>query len=88
MDSKMRYPGGFKLRLLGLSSDSPDHGEPSEGSEIGVEAAHSLLRLVAWFLRGEANDRDALPVRVFYKFDSGGWRTRSTRQLHKVYRCR
>jgi hypothetical protein len=25
---------------------------------------------------------------VFYKFDSGGWRSRSTRQLHKVYRCR
>jgi hypothetical protein len=84
----MRYPGGFKLRLLGLSADSPDHGEISAASAIAAETAHGLLRLVAWLLRGESDDRDALPVRVFYKFDSGAWRSRSTRQLHKVYRCR
>jgi hypothetical protein len=28
------------------------------------------------------------PVRVLYKFGSGGWRSRSTSQLRKVNRCR
>lgn len=76
------------MRLLGSSSESADHGETSALSDIGAETAHSLLRFVAWLLHGQTDDHDGLPVRVFYKFDSGGWRSRSTRQLHKVYRCR
>jgi hypothetical protein len=76
------------LRLPGLSHESPAPSEPRQLSEIGVDAAHNLLRLVMWLLRGDVDGRDGLPVRVFYKFDSGGWRSRSTRQLHKVYRCR
>jgi hypothetical protein len=84
----MRYPEGFRLRLAGLSSETSAHDEASTAFHIAAETAHGLLRLVAWLLRGESDDREALPVRVFYKFDSGGWRSRSTRQLHKVYRCR
>jgi hypothetical protein len=47
-----------------------------------------LMRFVMWLLRGDADAHAGIPVRVFYKFDSGSWRSRSTRQLHKVYRCR
>ncbi len=56
--------------------------------QVGAEATHTLMRFVLWLLRGDAEGRPGLPVRVFYKFDSGSWRCRSTRQLHKVYRCR
>jgi hypothetical protein len=47
---------------------------------------HRLLLRVA---RGLSADESApVPVRVYYKFDSGCWRSRNTQQLHKVYRCR
>ncbi len=47
------------------------------------------MRLFLWLVRelgGEVVSPH--PVRIFYKFDSGGWRSRSTSQLHKEYRCR
>jgi hypothetical protein len=52
--------------------------------------AHSLLlRMLTWLLQGlETNRRVRLPVRVYYKFETGCWRVRGTRQLQKVYRCR
>ncbi len=56
--------------------------------QVGAEATHTLMRFVLWLLRGSADGHPRMPVRVFYKFDSGSWRCRSTRQLHKVYRCR
>jgi hypothetical protein len=59
---------------------------PEQLDDAGVEATHTLMRFVLWLLRGNADGQ--IPVRVFYKFDSGRWRCRSTRQLHKVYRCR
>jgi hypothetical protein len=48
-----------------------------------------LFRMTLWLLRtsGQAMG-PALPVRVYYKFGSGCWRSRNTLQLHKVYRCR
>jgi hypothetical protein len=48
-----------------------------------------LFRMLTWLLEGlDIDRRDRLPVRVFYKFETGCWRVRSTRQLQKVYRCR
>ena len=47
-----------------------------------ARALARLLRLV------EVEFSMPVPMRVFYKFDSGRWRTRSTRQLHRVYRCK
>jgi hypothetical protein len=67
---------------------SSDEGEADRLTDVGNESAHILMRFAAWLLRGESGDRSGLPVRVFYKFDSGCWRSRSTHQLHKVYRCR
>ena len=55
---------------------------------LSTETAHTMLRFVFWLLRGDGGAEGAIPIRVFYKFDSGGWRSRSTRQLQKVYRCR
>ena len=47
------------------------------------------LRLILWLVRLCGQDMgSAMPVRVYYKFDSGCWRSRNTLQLHKVYRCR
>ena len=52
-------------------------------------SAGLLFRLVLWILRTlDAQVVTAMPVRVYYKFDSGCWRSRNTLQLHKVYRCR
>lgn len=61
------------------SSNSPTP-TPHAGTLV-----HTLARiLAAWGLEIGA----AMPVRVYYKFESGGWRSRSTRQLQKVYRCK
>ncbi len=84
----MRYPEGFKLRLLGSSLQSSGHDGAGATSQIATDTAHGLMRFVAWILGAEPGDQASLPVRVFYKFDSGAWRLGSTRQLHKVYRCR
>jgi len=67
--------------LEGASNDD-------RASEPESENTHALLRFVLWLLRGQSDDHAAPPVRVFYKFDSGCWRSRSTHQLHKVYLCR
>lgn len=88
MGSKMRYREGCDLRLLGSAPEISDRDDHAQAAHVGAETAHSLLRFIAWLVHGEWGDRQGLPVRVFYKFDSGGWRSRSTRQLHKVYRCR
>lgn len=59
---------------------------PTPSSAVESGGFHPVERLLAWLLgaQGEA----ALPVRVYYKFDSGAWRSRRTHQLRKVYRCR
>jgi hypothetical protein len=75
----MPYRAGFRIHPLGK-------GESVVAT--ATEAAHGLLHLLVWLLRNGSDEGRALPVRVFYKFDSGGWRWRSTRQLQKVYRCR
>jgi hypothetical protein len=74
----MPYRAGFRIHPVGK-------GEPVAAT---TEAAHGLLRMLLWLLRNGSEEGRALPVRVFYKFESGGWRHRSTRQLHKVYQCR
>ena len=54
-----------------------------------LAAPGHLFRLMFWLLRTLAPDTvTAQPVHVYYKFDSGCWRSRNTLQLHKVYRCR
>ena len=78
---------GFRFRPLLASRESCGDNDLCSGTE--TEIAHRLLRLVLGFLWAEPYDRVAVPARrVFYKFESGGWRSRSTRQLDKVYRCR
>jgi hypothetical protein len=78
---------GFRFRPLPASQESSHDGGGS--SEAETEIAHRLLRFVLGLLRAEIHEPAAVPVhRVFYKFESGGWRSRSTRQLDKVYRCR
>ena len=54
-----------------------------------LEAPGLLFRFLLWLLRTLAPQTvTAQPVQVYYKFDSGCWRSRRTLQLHKVYRCR
>jgi hypothetical protein len=77
---------GFRLRPLGSSQESIRADNHRSATE--ADTTHPLLRFLLWLMRSESGNWAALPVRVFYKFESGGWRCRSTRQLHKVYRCR
>lgn len=79
---------GSKLRSLVPSREVAAEGERHRSAVAQAELSHTLMRFVLWVLRGDADDQIGIPVRVFYKFDSGSWRSRSTRQLHKVYRCR
>ena len=68
---------------LATSQDADADGEeqPSPSSP--------LVRLLLRLARGIGTEQYApVPVRVYYKFDSGCWRSRNTQQLHKVYRCR
>jgi len=54
-----------------------------------LAAPSRLFRLLLWFVRTLGPEAyTVMPMRVYYKFDSGCWRTRNTLQLHKVYRCR
>ena len=77
MDSKMLFLAG--------SSSTSDRRKRMPA----LPAGGPFLRMVAWFLQRLGQDaRAGVPVRVYYKFDSGRWRNRNTRQLHKVYRCR
>jgi hypothetical protein len=75
----MRYRAGFRIHPLGKA-------QPAAATTSA--AAHGLLRMLLWLLRNGSDETRCLPIRVFYKFESGGWRYRSTRQLHKVYQCR
>jgi len=78
---------GFRFRPVLASQELSPDGDRASGA--GTEIAHPLLRLVLGLLRAQPHDRATVPVhRVFYRFESGGWRSRSTRQLDKVYRCR
>ena len=77
-------------------ADSSHHLPPSQNPRVaGADrlpkppAGGLCLTLLLWILRAlGAEVRAALPVQVFYKFDSGRWRSRSTVQLHEVFRCR
>jgi len=79
-----------------LADSSHHHGSSSRKAgfvgEIrlsALAAAGLLLRLALWLLHTLGAEMGApLPVRVYYKFDAGCWRSRMTLQLHKVYRCR
>jgi hypothetical protein len=81
--------------MLSLADSS--HREASSkqfctDGEMGLPtlaAPSRLFRLLLWFVRTLGPEMyAALPMRVYYKFDSGCWRSRNTLQLHKVYRCR
>jgi hypothetical protein len=77
------------MQSLADSKAAPDDTRVMNTTlQVGAEATHTLMRFVLWLLRGDADGHPRMPVRVFYKFDSGSWRCRSTRQLQKVYRCR
>ena len=69
--------------------------QASRAETVGAEATQDegpygrWARAFARLLHMVAIEAHApVQVRVFYKFDSGRWRHRSTRQLHKVYRCK
>jgi|WetSurMetagenome_2_1015567.scaffolds.fasta_scaffold615959_2 hypothetical protein len=67
---------------------SPQEPRSDGDHAIAPETGQRLLRFMLWLLRADSEDPAALPIRVFYKFDSGAWRSRNTRQLQKGYRCR
>jgi hypothetical protein len=53
------------------------------------EVPNLLMRFFSWLIHELGVEIvGPRPVRVFYKFGSGGWRSRSTSQLRKVNRCR
>jgi hypothetical protein len=62
----------------------------ANSSELFIyQEPNLLMRLFLWLLGELGGDIvSPSPVRVFYKFGSGGWRSRRTSQLHKVNRCR
>ena len=81
----MLFPGGSSHHPA-----SSQNSASASGRGLPQMADPGLLfRMTLWLLRmsGQAMG-SALPVRVYYKFDSGCWRSRNTLQLHKVYRCR
>jgi hypothetical protein len=69
-------------RIFDSAPASNEDGHDVAGHGRWARAIARLLHLV------ELETDAPIPVRVFYKFDSGRWRHRSTRQLHKVYRCK
>jgi hypothetical protein len=78
---------GFRFRPVPASQESSREGDPRP--EAQTETAYRWLSFLLGLLRAQPHDRATVPVhRVFYRFESGGWRSRSTRQLDKVYRCR
>jgi hypothetical protein len=71
----------------------PSRASSNDASPLhpaGVFGPRSVLwRLLLWLLREIGGEIvDARPIRVYYTFGVGGWRSRRTTQLHKVYRCR
>jgi hypothetical protein len=79
---------GSNLHSSVPSQEAAAERERHRSAAAREELSRTLMRFVLWVLRGDVDDQVRIPVRVFYKFDSGSWRSRSTRQLHKVYRCR
>jgi hypothetical protein len=81
----MLFPAGSNYRLASSQSSA-------SADEIGLPRLLGpglLFRLTLWLLRVSGQYMSQpLPVRVYYKFDAGCWRSRNTLQLHKVYRCR
>jgi hypothetical protein len=61
-----------------------------DSSELFVhEEPNLLVRFFVWLIHELGGEIvGPRPVRVLYKFGSGGWRSRSTSQLRKVNRCR
>jgi len=81
----MLFPAGSNHHLV----SSQDSASADEGSLPKLLGPGLLFRLTLWLLRMSGQDMgQPLPVRVYYKFDAGCWRSRNTLQLHKVYRCR
>ena len=77
----------MELKMLSLAGSNSTSERRSRCSALPADGL--FLRMFVWFLRRLGHEaRAVLPVRVYYKFDSGCWRNRNTRQLHKVYRCR
>jgi hypothetical protein len=79
------------MRFLdGSSNDRSSHNQTDSGDITPEEGPYGgWARAIARLLHMvEFETQPPTPVRVFYKFDSGRWRHRSTRQLHKVYRCK
>ena len=81
----MLFPGGSNHHLV-----SSQDAASADNRRLPALADPGLLfRLTLWLLRMSGQDMgQPLPVRVYYKFDAGCWRSRNTLQLHKVYRCR
>ncbi len=75
----MLLPEGFKTPRR---PETKQLARPDEPTGLLPRVLLHLLRLL------EEELPASLPVRVYYKFDSGCWRCRNTRQLQKVYRCK
>lgn len=81
------------MRFHGNSNDDPlflDYAPMPRESPVPVRPTRRrLLRWVTWLWeRFDDGLGEAPPSRVFYQFEAGSWRSRSTRQLGKVSRCR
>jgi hypothetical protein len=69
--------------------DLASYQDKSSNGEEPLALSSLLVRLLLRLARGLGVEQyTPVPVRVYYKFDSGCWRSRNTQQLHKVYRCR
>lgn len=71
------------MRLHAGFSDFPQRSGFGSNEEPGF-----LTRLFLWLVRASDAAMSPRPIRVYYQFGSGGWRSRSTSQLYKVNRCR
>jgi hypothetical protein len=81
----MLFPGGSSRHPF----SSQNSASANDRGMAALADPGLLFRMTLWLLRmsGQAMG-PALPVRVYYKFGSGCWRSRNTLQLRKVYRCR
>jgi hypothetical protein len=81
----MPSPAASRNRLAPCPSDDSSREWP--GTPLARRSR--VLRLLLRLARGLGTEEcAAVPLRVYYKFDAGCWRSRNTQQLHKVYRCR
>jgi hypothetical protein len=49
--------------------------------------ARRLVRTMA-FILGFVDEEERVYARIYYTFDHSKWRTRDTRQLRRVHRCK